>query len=168
MQVDPTAANYGLMIATLLAISLAGERIVVIVKTMFPTWFAEPAATPGTPPLSIKQDQGRRLRVQAVAFGSCWLAAASLNNFDWFGQSDLSGLSLATPLVGLLAMGGSAFWTQVLGISSALKDLKTTQANNARTDSADKAPPTPQKPESAPAERKQIPAVEISKAGVEG
>lgn len=140
MQANTAAVDYAVVVATLLAISLAGERIVTIVKTMLPKWFAEPSATPGTPPPSIKEDQGRRLRVQAVAFGACWLAAASLTpNFNFFGEVERGGLSLAAPLVGLLAMGGSAFWTQVLGISSALKDLKRAQATDAGGASAERA-----------------------------
>lgn len=126
--------DYGVMIATLLAISLAAERIVAVVKTMSPGWFAEPAAAaPGAPVPTAAQDRGRRLRVQAVAFAACWVAAASLNpGFEFFTLFTRGDLDLPTPLVALLAMGGSAFWSQVLGISSALKDLKQAQAVDAR------------------------------------
>lgn len=135
------AIDYGVMIATLLAISLAGERIVAIVKTMFPTWFAEPSAQPGSSVPDRLEDRGRRLRVQAMAFGACWVAAASLSNFDFAGRMEIAGLSLATPIVGFLAMGGSAFWSQVLGISSALKDLKQTEVKAARTEPREKVAP---------------------------
>lgn len=135
------AVDYGVMVATLLAISLAGERIVTIVKTPFPGWFAETAAVvPGAPAPSLPQDRGRRLRVQAVAFGACWLAAASLSGFRFLGTVDVAGITLAVPLVGLLATGGSAFWSQVLGITSALKDLKQAQASGARTDKPEQTP----------------------------
>ncbi|HEX6909479.1 MAG TPA: hypothetical protein VF142_03760 [Longimicrobium sp.] len=133
--------DYAAVIATLLAISLAGERIVAVLKTMFPAWLAEPLATPGTAPVGIQDDKGRRLRVQAVAFLACWVASASLlpGDFNLVGTLHLGGLALNVVVVGLLTMGGSAFWTQVLGISSALKDLKKAQANDAAGTSAEKA-----------------------------
>lgn len=133
--------DYAVVIATLLAISLAGERIVAIFKTMFPTWLAEPSATPGAAPVAIKDDQWRRLRVQAVAFIACWVASGTLatGGFSLMGDIPVGGLELHVLIAGLLTMGGSAFWTQVLGISSALKDLKTVQANQARATSAEKS-----------------------------
>lgn len=138
---QPTApVDYAVVIATLLAISLAGERIVAIFKTMFPSWLAEPSATPGAAPVGIQEDKGRRLRVQAVAFVGCWVASATLlpGGFNLVGTLNVGGLELNVVVAGLLTMGGSAFWTQVLGISSALKDLKKAQANDATGASAEK------------------------------
>jgi hypothetical protein len=130
-----TTVDYGIVIAMILAISLTGERIVAIVKTMMPGWFADPAdAAPNAPPPSPTRDRGRRLRVQAVAFVACWAAAATLapGGFALLGTLKMDGLELPTALVGLLAMGGSAFWSLILGISSAFKDLKNAQVNAAR------------------------------------
>ena len=151
-----TTVDYGVVIAMILAISLAGERIVAIVKTMMPGWFADPAAAASDAPApSPTADRGRRLRVQAVAFVACWAATASLTeNFALLGTIPLDGLKLPTALVGLLAMGGSAFWAQVLGISSALKDLKEAEANARRG-----------QPAQAPAGTVHIPGLEIAKTG---
>lgn len=131
MEVQPV--DYGVMIAMLLAISLAAERIVAIAKNLIPGLAeAEPAAGADVP--DGPRDRGRRLLVQAVAFGSCWVAAAFVTpNFNFFGTVSQAGLNLPTPLVAFLAMGGSAFWVQILGISSALKDLKKAQADLVRT-----------------------------------
>lgn len=157
--------DYGVVIAMILAISLAGERIVAIVKTMMPGWFAEPAAVaPDAPRPSITADRGRRLRVQGVAFASCWLAAASLgaDGFAFLGSLDMGGLALPTALVGLLAMGGSAFWAQLLGISSALKDLKSAEASSARAAATVAQAQAQQAPAPAPA-TVHLPNTEIAK-----
>lgn len=114
-------------VATILAISLAGERIVVMVKAIAPRWFQENKPDSGLTPPTAVEDSGRKLRVQLVAFASCWAAAAAMvarGDFQPFGMLSLGQVDFPVVLVGLLAMGGSAFWTQVLGIASALKDLK--------------------------------------------
>jgi hypothetical protein len=156
---NPQAVDYGVVIAMILAISLAGERIVAIVKTMMPGWFADPAAAaPDAPAPTLTADRGRRLRVQAVAFAACWMAAASLTpgGFNLLGTLNLDNLELPTALVGLLAMGGSAFWSQVLGISSALKDLKNAEAFAKRAES---------QPEQAPATTVRIPGLQMADTG---
>ncbi|HEX8394901.1 MAG TPA: hypothetical protein VF665_21325 [Longimicrobium sp.] len=123
-------------VGVLIAISLAGERIVAIVKTLAPGWFKEPPVQPGTDKPSDTADRGRRMRVQTVAFASCMLAAMSLDaGFSPMGHVDIGGLQLPVVLVALLSMGGSAFWSQVLGITSVLKDLKTGQLASLRAES---------------------------------
>jgi hypothetical protein len=151
--------DYGVVIAMILAISLAGERIVAIVKTMMPGWFADPiTSAPDAPAPSPTADRGRRLRVQAVAFAACWAAAASLmpGGFDLLGTLQMDALKLPTAVVGLLAMGGSAFWSQVLGISSAFKDLKNAEVFAKRSES---------EPTKAPANTVHIPGLELAKTG---
>ena len=156
---NPETVDYGVVIAMILAISMAGERIVAIVKTMMPGWFADPAdAAPDAPAPSPTADRGRRLRVQAVAFVACWVAAASLmpGGFDLLGTLQMDALALPTAVVGLLAMGGSAFWTQVLGISSALKDLKNAEAFAKRGGT---------QPVPAPANTVHLPGLEMARSG---
>lgn len=126
-------------VATILAISLAGERIVAMVKAMAPRWFQENKPEAGVVAPTAVEDSGRKLRVQIVAFASCWAAAAAMvtpGDFLPFNAILLGGTDFPVVLVGLLAMGGSAFWTQVLGIASALKDLKQVEVAAKRTESA--------------------------------
>lgn len=126
-------------LALILAISLAGERIVEIVKTLAPGWFAAP--DPAAPAPTATEDRWRRLRVQGVAFAACWLATASLTEFEYFGSLLLTPTrDLPVVLVALLSMGGSAFWAQIIGITSALKDLKQAQVTDRAADPAPAAP----------------------------
>jgi hypothetical protein len=119
-------ADLAAVAAVLLALSLTTERLVAIVKTMAPGWFAEPPAGEGTEADPIA-DRGRRLRVQMVAFASAWITASFLVAPEAAGlagwiTAPVEGIGLPVPLVALLASGGSAFWAQVVGYSSAVKD----------------------------------------------
>ncbi|HEU5170710.1 MAG TPA: hypothetical protein VFU46_09235 [Gemmatimonadales bacterium] len=114
-------------VATLLAVSLATERLVVVAKTSFPTWLADEKKTPAQE-TDLIRDRWRRIRVQLVALAAAWVTAAALANFDPTGEvplgADGSG-SIPVPLLALLSMGGSALWTSIVGYASALKDIRT-------------------------------------------
>jgi hypothetical protein len=119
-------ADLAAVAAVLLALSLTTERLVTVAKTMAPGWFAEPPAGEDTE-ADPTADRWRRLRVQTVAFASAWLTASFLVAPDAAGPmpwltGSVEGIGLPVPLVALLASGGSAFWAQVVGYSSAVKD----------------------------------------------
>lgn len=116
-------------VAMLLTLSLATERIVAIVKTAFPGWFAHEQQTDaGT--VDRIADRWRRLRVQGVAFLGAWITAGALadgGNFNLLGVVDLGTVTVPALMVALLASSGSAFWAQVLGYTSAIKDIANRQ-----------------------------------------
>jgi hypothetical protein len=119
-------SDLGATVAVLLAVSLATERWVAVAKTVFP-WLADErrtAAGEGDP----VSDRPRRLAVQAVALAGAWLVAAFVAGGGvlapgaFVGVVHAGAVRLPAPVVGLLASGGSAFWTQVVQLAGAVKD----------------------------------------------
>jgi hypothetical protein len=116
-----------LLATVLLAISLAAERLITTIKTMWP-WLAEEKKTDAQE-VDLTADRGRRLIVQVGAFAAAWATAGFLadrGTFDPLGSITL-GAGVASKtfpvwLVGLLASGGSALWNNVLGYTKAAKD----------------------------------------------
>lgn len=110
------SAELQAIIGLILAVSIASERLVEIVKGFFP-WLNE------IRPTSV--DEGRRkaaLQILAVAsgIGTAFLAQPVLaSSLSSLGNSGLAILS-----VGLLASGGSAFWNGILSYLLQVKDLK--------------------------------------------
>jgi hypothetical protein len=113
--------------ATVLAVSLATERLVAFVKSAAPRWFADEKKTEASE-VDLLGDSWRRIRVHAVALVSAWLASASLpeGGFALLGKVVLSAgnIAIPVPLLALLSMGGSAFWTSIVGYASTAKDLR--------------------------------------------
>ncbi len=107
--------------AVLLAISLATERLVVILKTVFPKLGEERPPEPGES--SDEADRMRRLSVLGVAY-VCALATAWLIADGWTIEYGAGKRAISIFGVALLASGGSAFWTQVVGFASAAKDVR--------------------------------------------
>jgi len=122
------------LVAVVLAVSLAAERLVTVLKTAFPAQLADEQKTEAQE-VDLVADRPRRLLVQLLAFAAAWLTATFLTT------NDLTQLGLSSPfkpvqlaaggavtlpayIVGLLASGGSAFWNNVLGYTKALKDTK--------------------------------------------
>ncbi len=107
--------------AVLFAISLATERLVVIVKTIFPKLGEERPPEPGES--ADEADRARRLSVLGVAYlcslGTAWLVADGWTLEYGAGKRAISIFGVA-----LLASGGSAFWAQVVGFASAAKDVR--------------------------------------------
>jgi hypothetical protein len=104
------------LVSIILAISLASDRLVTFIKTLIP-WLAEkPAAAQ---PVQPTNDTARRVTVMIIAF-----AAATLTSW-LLGQDKLP---YNFWIMGLLASGGSAFWTNILAYLSAIKDISNQKA----------------------------------------
>ncbi len=109
------------LITLILAISLAGERLVAFIKTLFPWLAGDPNSTEAA---NTNKEISRKTIVMAIAFLSCWLTAYLVKeNTD--GTSD--ALKMPAIFLGLLASGGSAFWTTLLGYTKAVRDIKVQQ-----------------------------------------
>jgi hypothetical protein len=108
------------ILAVVLAVSLATERLVAITKTVFPQL---DDARPWS------NEQMRRLVVQLVALLAAWVSAALFVDGDLSLAQALvhrigtGGNGVPVPLVALLATGGSAFWSQVVQYSSSVKTI---------------------------------------------
>jgi hypothetical protein len=131
--------NLEALTALILSISLATERLVVAVKTTSPTWFADEKKTAANETDRIA-DRWRRIRVLLTAFIVAFALATLIADQPITGLGFLDGLpfwasygagenggKIATPLLALLASGGSAFWTSVVGFVSAARDVRVQQ-----------------------------------------
>ncbi|MFC0513785.1 hypothetical protein ACFFGT_06225 [Mucilaginibacter angelicae] len=113
------------LISIVLAISLASERLVAFFKTLIP-----PLAGPQPPNVEPEKgpwEWGRKIIVMLIAFFASWIAAAFLNEkFDLRGCYLLSTTGPCIPfvIIALMASGGSAFWTNLLGYTKAIKDIQ--------------------------------------------
>jgi len=113
------------LISVILAVSLASERLVTIIKTNI-SWLQEPAPT--VPPVNNRAEKIRRSVVMLIAFLAAWVTAGFLNkDYSLWGTLKLGTDETHIPVViiGLMASGGSAFWTNLLGYVSAVKDVNT-------------------------------------------
>jgi len=108
------------LISLILAVSIASERLVTLIKTIFPNLAAAPAT--GKPEASATGIL-KKVLLMAIAFGCGWLTASFLPQPITVGQ-----FTIPVPIMGLLASGGSAFWTNLLGYVSGLKDLSNQKA----------------------------------------
>jgi hypothetical protein len=111
--------------ALLLAVSLAAERLVALMKTIFPKLAVE--KTTPTQEVDLKADRGRRLTIQVVAFAASYMTLALV--FDtWHPDAKIhvGPHDYQLALLAFLASGGSAFWGGVVGYVKEAKDVKTT------------------------------------------
>ncbi len=107
------------VISLLVALSIASERLVDIIKGLVP-WLNQQRRKPA--------EEGWRkaaLQILAVIAGitTAWLASAAIPRGvgipdDWTG----------TLALGLLASGGSGFWNAILSYVTKAKDLKAAEA----------------------------------------
>lgn len=131
--------NLEALTSLVLAISLSTERLVVLAKTIAPTWLTDEKKTAANETDRIG-DRWRRIRVLLVAFLVAFIAATLIadiptqpfwifkNGFPfWASYGGSDGGRMPTPLLALLASGGSAFWTGVVGFVSASRDVRIQQ-----------------------------------------
>jgi len=113
------------LVTLILGISISGERLVTLIKTIIPS-LAAPPVSAGDQPADSGKEIIKKIILMAIAFLCCYLTAYLIN-----GSSNapvvVGGLTIPVYFLGLLASGGSAFWTNILGYLSSLKDLTTQQ-----------------------------------------
>jgi hypothetical protein len=122
----------------LAAISLATERFVAIVKSIIP-WLAEERKD-ANGLIDVPQERSRSLIVLIISLLGAWITTSLLNDcFDptaafCFGKVVGHCLKVSknpgcwpAGIVALLSTGGSAFWNNVLGFLTAVKDTKRQQ-----------------------------------------
>lgn len=152
--------NLEALTTVLLVGSLLMERLVTIIKTLAPSVFGNPGPDPESiyrhdsqGPFVTKESEGgvlkwphykrRRIRVLGLVTASSILAAclislvqsASVCGGWWFfcgGVSYASDQQIHWLLFAILISGGSAFWNQMVGLASALKDLQVAQREDRR------------------------------------
>ena len=106
----------------MIAISLATERLVIIIKTIAPSLGQERTANGQPDP---KADRPRMLLVQAISYIAAFITSSLLTgDWSWKCYEITKTLCLAPWQLAVLGMGGSAFWTSIVGYARAVKDIQ--------------------------------------------
>ncbi len=133
------------LVTLILAVSLAAERLVAILKTAVPQLRSAEnnslaaKAGEGKKDPGMAGDRMRPLIVMGIAFAASWVTSAFLTGGDFnlfgkipFGSAD-NPAEIPVLIMALLASGGSEFWKNILGYTKALRDIKIgDRANGAR------------------------------------
>ena len=116
------------LISVILSISLASERLVTFLKSVFP-YLAGPQA-PDIPDPNSNEEKVRKITLMIISFLTAWIAASFLNGkFDLFDGLDTKIENIKIPflIIGLMASGGSAFWNSLLSYVKASRDVTQQQ-----------------------------------------
>lgn len=123
--------QFSSLVAILIAISLATERLVTILKTSWPKTFGEERVDLNGV-VDPVMDRNRRLLVQFFTFLFSYITCTFLTE----GGADPTGdikvgtgdgaLRIPVYVMAILSMGGSAFWNNILGYTKAVKDIRIT------------------------------------------
>lgn len=126
--------------ALILAVSLATERLVVVLKTIFPRTLAVEREPVGDE-LPDEADRARRLTVMASAYVSALVVSiliagdsASIAGLAIPFYVGLGDARIPVPLLALLASGGSALWNNVVGFTGAVKDIRRLERKEMQLD----------------------------------
>lgn len=111
------------LLATLIALSVATERLVSIIKNVVPY-------------LSTRQATAHAERYRAAAVQLLAVAAGLATAYLAQRGQLLPAALPRWPLLGLLASGGSGFWTSILGYVTSVKDIRKSVAWDARVQAA--------------------------------
>jgi len=128
------------LVTLLVALSVASERLVEIVKGFISTvlpWLSEKQENP-------KQESLRRAVLQLMAVGAGMITALLAQPALVHAVPEGWGVNplLGTVALGLLASGGSGFWNAILAYLLQVKDLKKieVEANQRKVDAARPGP----------------------------
>lgn len=124
----------------MLAVSLATERFVALVKSFWP-WLAEERKD-GNNLIDVEPERKRILAVQIVSLVGAYLTTSIANDSFNLGKDFCFGdpkMCWPAGIIALLGSGGSAFWTQILGYANAVKEVKKQQRAEQRMELAEKA-----------------------------
>ncbi|MEZ4587091.1 MAG: hypothetical protein R2909_11875 [Gemmatimonadales bacterium] len=114
------------VITLLIALSVAGERLVEIIKGMVP-WLERDKRHPS-------EEARRRAVLQLMAVA----AGIGISALAWPIAREIlpanQNAVAATLALGLLSSGGSGFWHSILGYAVSLKDLKAATVERTRSE----------------------------------
>lgn len=114
------------LVPVLVAISLASERLIAILKSLIPALKDERKTAAGE--VDLQADRGRQLTVQAVALATSYVTVAlAFSKWSPTYSVPIGGNNYSVAALALLGSGGSAFWNNVFGYTKAVKDVRTAQ-----------------------------------------
>lgn len=117
------------IVGLLLAVSIASERLVEIVKGFIP-WLNKANVDP-------VQEGFRKSALQLLAVGSGIVTAYLASPVLTQSLSGISDRCIVILSIGLLASGGSAFWNAILSYLLQVKDLKKQEVIKASNELSD-------------------------------
>lgn len=126
------AADAGAALVVLLTLSLATERWVAVLTTVFPALAG--GRTAGAVEVDGAGERWRRLAVQGIAFAGAWTAAAWMAGRGvptpaaFAATVHAGGVPIPAPLAALGAVGGSALWSRVVQCAGAASDIARTRS----------------------------------------
>ena len=133
--------NLSAFAVILFSISLASERLVTIMKTLFPRLADEKENE--AQQTDLVRDRPRRFTVQIIAIISSWITSAFLakGGFDLLGSVELVKQMPSIPVIvlGILASGGSSLWNNILLYTKAVKDIRISDGAGSNLELAEKA-----------------------------
>ncbi|HHO0107652.1 hypothetical protein [Klebsiella quasipneumoniae] len=133
---DAISSQLENIITMLIAISIASERVVEIIKGYFP-WLNLEKQDP------VREGK-RKSALQLLAVGAGIVTAFLTQPFVAGSFSAFKHPDLMTLCIGLMASGGSAFWNAILNYLLQVKNLKKLQVNSVKADTVvDPLPPSP-------------------------
>jgi hypothetical protein len=126
-----TLNSLGVLSALILSISLAAERFVTIVKTLFPKLDIEKTTPAGETDLTA--DKPRRLTILALALTASYVTVGLVfNTFNPMARVTAGESSYYVWLIALLGSGGSAFWNGVVSYTKEAKEARSAEKTVAR------------------------------------
>lgn len=129
------------LVALILAVSLASERLVAIVKSLIPQLRSSQNSTLATEAGTAPSPEGmpgnakmRRIIVRVIVLGTAWLTSSFFAGEDIlsfksfvgqipFGSGD-DPAKIPVFIMAILASGGSEVWKNILGYTKAVRDIK--------------------------------------------
>ena len=125
------------IVALLIILSVAAERLVEIIKNLLPSdWLSKENPNP-------QKEEWRKFSLQLLAVGAGMLTAflakalGALPKIEGTAIQGIDTKIFGLILLGLLASGGSGFWTSILTYVSKLKEIKKSEAAMTRVRAAE-------------------------------
>lgn len=128
------------VISIILAVSLASERLIELLKTLIP-WLATQKSKTDENTEELISEKFRRIIIQLISLFCGFITAYFLAQNDNQSEYDFTYIygtgeddKINIIVLGILSSAGSVFWTQILGYTKALKDVKKQEAQIDRID----------------------------------
>lgn len=120
------------LVSLILGISVASDRLITIIKSIWPS-LAAPAGSAAEGPKN-NLEVFKKVFLIVISFLCCF-ATSELLSHNGVTFPVAAGALGSVPLwaIALMATGGSAFWTNLLGYFSALKDVTNLKALASKT-----------------------------------
>lgn len=119
------------LIAIMIALSIATERLVLIIRSPFHRFFNDDKSLKDDSELSKRDNRRRQIRVLLLSFACAIITTGFLaEDVLWNPLANIrietgeSGFSISLLILAVAATGGSSFWKNLNGYTKAARDAK--------------------------------------------